>query len=159
MPEVAMTAAEHASGMRRVVRIGGTLSSEIEAVAISAESMARWVGWGQVTAAQVLRAMQKYGKLGAERFFAQHGFAPATTYELVHDGRSYPPKAILGTAYELAAGERLASPDFKRRRVRSRYRGSSIPRPALVTLDIRLLLVEPVILNDDQAEVAMDRDL
>jgi hypothetical protein len=41
------------------------------------------------------------------------GFAPATTYELLWDARSYPPKAILGTAYEFATGRRLASGDFE----------------------------------------------
>jgi hypothetical protein len=44
-----------------------------------------------------------------------HGprFAPATTYELVWDERQYPPKAILGTAYEFATGQRLTSGDFE----------------------------------------------
>jgi hypothetical protein len=40
-------------------------------------------------------------------------FAPSTTYELVWGRRRYPPKAILGTAYELATGSRLASGDFE----------------------------------------------
>jgi hypothetical protein len=75
--------------------------------------MTRSITWDRVTEAHVLRAMQEYDKLGADGFFAQHGFAPATTYKLVHDGHSYPPKAILGTAYEFATGERLASPDFE----------------------------------------------
>jgi len=57
--------------------------------------------------------MHKYDRLGPERFFSEHGFAPTTTYELVRDGRRYPPKAILGTAYELATGRRLASSDFE----------------------------------------------
>ncbi len=48
-----------------------------------------------------------------ERFFAAHGFAPTTTYELVWEERSYPHKAILGTAYEFATGQRLASGDFE----------------------------------------------
>jgi hypothetical protein len=34
-------------------------------------------------------------------------------YDLVWEERRYPPKAILGTAYELAAGQRLASGDFE----------------------------------------------
>jgi hypothetical protein len=38
---------------------------------------------------------------------------PATTYELVWDERRYPPKAILGTAYEFATGQRLGSGDFE----------------------------------------------
>ena len=67
----------------------------------------------RVTRADVMRAMKEYDRLGAERFFAEHGFAPTTTYELVFDGRRYPPKAILGTAYEFATGKRLASGDFE----------------------------------------------
>jgi hypothetical protein len=69
--------------------------------------------WDQVTQAHVLRAIQEHDRLGPEQFFAEHGFAPTTTYDLIWDGRPYPPKAILGTAYELATGERLASGDFE----------------------------------------------
>jgi hypothetical protein len=75
--------------------------------------MTHSIAWDRVARAHVLRATQEYDHLGPERFFAQHGFAPATTYELVHGGRSYPPKAILGTAYEFATGQRLASGDFE----------------------------------------------
>jgi hypothetical protein len=57
--------------------------------------------------------MQAYDRLGAERFFAEHGFAPTTTYELVWDKRRYPPKAILGAAYEFATGKHLRSVDFE----------------------------------------------
>ena len=71
------------------------------------------VAWEQVTHADVIRAIQEYDRLGPEAFFAAHGFAPTTTYDLVWDERSYPPKAILGTAYELATGQRLASGDFE----------------------------------------------
>ena len=38
---------------------------------------------------------------------------PTTTYDLLWDDLRYPPKAILGTAYELATGQRLASADFE----------------------------------------------
>ncbi len=71
------------------------------------------VAWDNVTRADVLRAIQEYDRLGPEAFFSEHGFAPTTTYDLVWDERLYPPKAILGTAYELATGERLASADFE----------------------------------------------
>ena len=71
------------------------------------------VAWDKVTHADVVRAIQEYDRLGPEAFFAGHGFAPTTTYDLVWDERRYPPKAILGTAYELATGERLASGDFE----------------------------------------------
>jgi hypothetical protein len=69
--------------------------------------------WGQVARDDVLHAIQEYDRLGAERFFSEHGFARTTTYELVWDERRYPPKAILGTAYEFATGQRLASGDFE----------------------------------------------
>ena len=71
------------------------------------------VAWDNVTRTDVLRAIQEYDRLGPEAFFSEHGFAPTTTYDLVWDERLYPPKAILGTAYELATGERLGSGDFE----------------------------------------------
>lgn len=69
--------------------------------------------WSRVTGRHVERAIEEYDRLGPTQFFAQHGFAPATTYELLWKGGSYPPKAILGTAYEIAVGTRLASGDFE----------------------------------------------
>jgi hypothetical protein len=71
------------------------------------------VTWDDVTHADVLRAIGEYDRLGPKAFFAEHGFAPTTTYDLVWEERLYPPKAILGTAYELATGQRLASGDFE----------------------------------------------
>ena len=71
------------------------------------------VNWEHVTSADVLRAIQEYDRLGPEAFFSAHGFAPTTTYDLVSGGGRYPPKAILGTAYEFATGRRLASSDFE----------------------------------------------
>jgi len=71
------------------------------------------IAWDKVSHPDVVRAIQEYDRLGPERFFATHGFAPTTTYDLVWDKHRYPPKAILGTAYELATGTRLASEDFE----------------------------------------------
>jgi hypothetical protein len=71
------------------------------------------VAWDRVSRDHVLRAIKEYDRLGPERFFSEHGFAPTTTYELVWEERRYPPKAILGTAYEFATGRRLASGDFE----------------------------------------------
>jgi hypothetical protein len=75
--------------------------------------MTRSIAWDTVAHADVLRAIREYDRLGPERFFSAHGFAPTTTYDLVWEERRYPPKAILGTAYELATGQRLASGDFE----------------------------------------------
>jgi hypothetical protein len=75
--------------------------------------MTHRIAWDQVTRSDVLHAIEEYDKLGPERFFSEHGFAPTTTYDLIWNERPYPPKAILGTAYELATGQRLASGDFE----------------------------------------------
>ena len=71
------------------------------------------IAWEQVTAPDVVRAIEEYDRLGPQHFFSEHGYAPTTTYELVWEERQYPPKAILGTAYQLATGTRLASGDFE----------------------------------------------
>ena len=75
--------------------------------------MTHSIPWDQVSHADVIRALGEYDRLGPERFFEEHGFAPTTTYELVWDKRRYPPKAILGAAYEMATGRQLASGDFE----------------------------------------------
>jgi hypothetical protein len=71
------------------------------------------VNWGGVTRAEVLRALEEYDHLGPKEFFSKHGYAPTTTYDLIWNQAKYPPKAILGTAYEFTTGRRLASGDFE----------------------------------------------
>jgi hypothetical protein len=71
------------------------------------------INWDLVKREDVVRAIQEYDRLGPESFFGEHGFSYATTYELIWDERRYPPKAILGTAYEFATGHRLGSGDFE----------------------------------------------
>src|SRR5262249_15454010 len=71
------------------------------------------IEWDDVTRVEVLRAMHEYDRLGPEQFFSEHGFGPTTTYVLVRNRRRYPPKAVLGAAYEFATGRRLASADFE----------------------------------------------
>jgi hypothetical protein len=75
--------------------------------------MTNSIAWDQVSRAHVVRAAEEYDRLGPQQFFSEHGFAPTTTYEMVLGERRYPPKAILGTAYEFATGRRLASGDFE----------------------------------------------
>ena len=75
--------------------------------------MTHSIAWDKVTHADVLRAISEYDRLGPQPFFAAHGFAPTTTYDLIWEKSPYPPKAILGTAYEFATGERLAAGDFE----------------------------------------------
>jgi hypothetical protein len=49
------------------------------------------VTWQCVTPADVLRAIKGYDRLGPERFFSEHGFAPTTIYELPWEKCRYPP--------------------------------------------------------------------
>jgi hypothetical protein len=67
----------------------------------------------EVTRDDVLHAVQEYDQLGPDRFLSEHGFGPSRNYELVWEGRRYPHKAILGTAYELSTGQRLVPGDFE----------------------------------------------
>jgi len=51
------------------------------------------IGWDCVSHPSVLRVIDAYDRLGPRRFFSKHGFASATMYELVWEGRIYPPKS------------------------------------------------------------------
>ncbi len=58
----------------------------------------------------VLEAIEKYDELGSDKFFQEYafkryGFADSTRYDLVHNGKKYPPKAIAGAAYLFQFGE------------------------------------------------------
>jgi hypothetical protein len=71
------------------------------------------VTWESVTHAHVVRAIHEYDRLGPKEFYATHGFGPTLKYDLIWERRRYPPKALLGTAYEFATGRRLAGIDFE----------------------------------------------
>jgi hypothetical protein len=71
------------------------------------------IAWDRVSRDDVLAALQDNGRLGPEQFFSRHGYGPSRSYELVWNERHYPHKAILGTAYEIATGQRLAPADFE----------------------------------------------
>jgi len=47
------------------------------------------VVWDHVTRNDVVSAIQEYNRLGADGFFAEHGFGPSRSYELVWDKRRY----------------------------------------------------------------------
>jgi hypothetical protein len=71
------------------------------------------VAWDGVTHTHVVRAIHEYDRLGPDKFFAVHGFSRTLSYDLIWEKRLYPPKAILGTAYEFSTGKRLAPSDFE----------------------------------------------
>ena len=67
----------------------------------------------RVEQTDVLLAITEYDELGAEAFLDTHGFKPARTYLLVHDGKTYDSKAILGVAYGYATGTAATSEEFR----------------------------------------------
>jgi hypothetical protein len=71
------------------------------------------VKWNKVEPDHVVQAIEEYDRLGPDEFFSTHGFAASRSYQLVRGRHKYPPKAILGTAYEFATGKHLASGDFE----------------------------------------------
>jgi 5-methylcytosine-specific restriction protein A len=47
----------------------------------------------------ILRAIQEYQRPGREGFLKRYGFGPARSYFLVHEGKRYDSKAIVGVAF------------------------------------------------------------
>lgn len=60
----------------------------------------------------VLLALTEYDELGSETFLDTYGFRPARTYLLVHDGKTYDSKAVLGVAHGYATGRPATSEEF-----------------------------------------------
>lgn len=65
-----------------------------------------------VTKASVHDAITEYDRLGQVAFLEQYHFAPARAYRLVHGGRFYDSKAIVGVAHGYATGTFWTAPDF-----------------------------------------------
>lgn len=68
--------------------------------------------FSSVARQHVLQALAEYDALGADEFCARYGFAPSRGYTLVHEGRSYDSKAILGVAHKYATGRLATSEEF-----------------------------------------------
>jgi 5-methylcytosine-specific restriction enzyme A len=71
------------------------------------------MGWRDITRATVVDAIAEYDRLGQDEFLVKYGFDRARSYLLIHNGRAYDSKAIVGVAHGFLAGERaLAARDF-----------------------------------------------
>lgn len=55
-------------------------------------------GLAKVTREDVLAALERCDRVGRQAFLAETGFQESTRYQISHQGRSYPSKAILGAA-------------------------------------------------------------
>lgn len=66
-----------------------------------------------ITRQAVLAAVAEYDRISQPAFLSRYGFDPARLYLLVHDGKTYDSKAIVGAAHGFLPGERpLASTQF-----------------------------------------------
>ncbi|GAA1915363.1 hypothetical protein [Nocardioides marmoribigeumensis] len=65
-----------------------------------------------VTADHVHLAMQEYDARGATSFLNRYGFGPSRDYVVVHEGRTYDSKAVLGVALKHAEGRPATSSDL-----------------------------------------------
>lgn len=66
--------------------------------------------FSSVTRHHILQAIAECDARGGEEFLEIYGFQPSRGYTLVHEGRNYDAKAILGVAHRFATG-RLATSD------------------------------------------------
>ncbi|MFB7983260.1 HNH endonuclease [Streptomyces vinaceus] len=67
---------------------------------------------GAVTQGSVLRAIAEYDQLGRDEFLAKYGFGEARSYVVMHEGREYDSKAIVGVAHLWDQGRVLRPDEF-----------------------------------------------
>ncbi|MEU0954902.1 hypothetical protein ABZ353_21575 [Streptomyces niveus] len=60
----------------------------------------------------VLKTIAEYDDLGGEVFLAKYGFKPARSYLILHDGRRYDSKAVVGVAHRHVNGRAMGSGEF-----------------------------------------------
>lgn len=70
------------------------------------------VNFAQVTPQDVQEAVSEYDRVGQDEFLHGHGFGRSRGYELLHDGKAYDSKAVLGVAHRYATGALATSSEF-----------------------------------------------
>jgi 5-methylcytosine-specific restriction protein A len=60
----------------------------------------------------VIAALSEFDRIGRDAFLRKYGFGPARAYFLVHDGKQYDSKAIIGAAHSYQFAVPLRSEDF-----------------------------------------------
>jgi hypothetical protein len=70
------------------------------------------VSLADITRDAVLRAIAEYDEIERSEFLRRYGFREARSYFLVHNGRRYDSKAVVGVAHGYATGDFLRAPDF-----------------------------------------------
>jgi hypothetical protein len=64
-------------------------------ISAGSETMA----FSDVTRPAILAAIEEFDSLGRDRFLSKYGFHPARSFYLVHNGKRYDSKAIVGAAH------------------------------------------------------------
>ena len=57
------------------------------------------MGLRDITRTAVLAAIAEYDRLGQDEFLDKYGFDRARSYLLIHNGKAYDSKAIVGVAH------------------------------------------------------------
>ncbi|WP_433263372.1 HNH endonuclease [Actinosynnema sp. CS-041913] len=70
------------------------------------------MGYADVRRQDVSAAIEEYDESGKDAFLAAYGYAEARQYVLVHDGRRYDSKAIVGVAHKYLSGAALTADMF-----------------------------------------------
>ena len=68
--------------------------------------------FSSVSSQNVLQAIAEYDSRGSEQFLDVYGFEPLAGYALVHEGRSYDLRAVVGVAHRFATGRLATSEEF-----------------------------------------------
>jgi hypothetical protein len=68
--------------------------------------------FSSVSSQHVLRALAEYDERGGEQFLDVYGFEPVVGYAVVHEGRAYDARAILGVAHRFATGRLATAEEF-----------------------------------------------
>jgi hypothetical protein len=66
--------------------------------------------FSSVTQQHILQALAEYDTRGGQEFLDVYGFVASGDHPLVHEGRSYDSRAVLGVAHRFATG-RIATPE------------------------------------------------
>jgi len=72
------------------------------------------MGLSEITYDAVIAACKEFDEIGKTRFLEKYGFNSSKTYKLLHQGKHYDSKAILGAAHGYASPDTspLAAKDF-----------------------------------------------
>ncbi|QCB92453.1 hypothetical protein [Cellulomonas shaoxiangyii] len=68
--------------------------------------------FSSVTQQHILKAIEEFDARGGDEFLALYGFEPTGELPIVHEGRTYDSKAILGVAHRYATGRLATSEEF-----------------------------------------------